>query len=77
MLALRTRPKKTRRFEDLYNEISELKKQLEATSGDSEGQDQIKAVAQERDELVEKLKEYEVIEHDLANLKKFRRKMPN
>jgi hypothetical protein len=68
----------------LKGEVDSLKAQLEeanaalegavaggGSGGDSELDAQIESVTKERDELKERLMEYEIIEEDLANLKKF------
>lgn len=68
----------------MKGEISSLKAQLEEANseldsaraagsggGDGELQAQVDKVSKERDELKERLMEYEIIEEDLANLKKF------
>lgn len=67
----------------LRSEVESLKAQLEeanqklANAGSGEGGDnseilgQLDSVTKERDELKERLMEYEIIEEDLANLKKF------
>ena len=62
----------------LRNEISSLQDQLKsakamaasAGGGDSELQSRLAEVTKERDELKERLMEYEIIEEDLANLKR-------
>jgi myosin heavy subunit len=58
----------------LNAEIVRLKKLLESASGDSSGDGALMAeldsVKAERDELKERLMEYEIIEEDLANLKR-------
>lgn len=61
----------------LKEEIERLKAELEAAKanagaggGDEALQGQLDAVTKERDELKEKLQEYEIIEDDLANLKR-------
>lgn len=61
----------------LKDEIKRLKKELSEASESSgssasdEGlEEQLSAVTQERDELKERLMEYEIIEEDLANLKR-------
>lgn len=62
------------------DEIESLKKQLEeanqkaanaANNDNSELMSQLESVTSERDELRERLMEYEIIEEDLANLKEF------
>lgn len=53
----------------LNDEIASLKEQLAAAG--SGGGAELAAVTKERDELKERLMEYEIIEEDLANLKKF------
>ncbi len=68
----------------LKSEVDSLKAQLEeanaalegavaggGSGGDGELDAQIESVTKERDELKERLMEYEIIEEDLANLKKF------
>jgi len=68
----------------LKSEVDSLKAQLEeanaalegavaggGSGGDAELDAQIESVTKERDELKERLMEYEIIEEDLANLKKF------
>ena len=60
---------------DLKAEISRLKSELESKpvaedSGGGVPEEQYNAVVKERDELKEKLQQYEIIEDDLANLKK-------
>ena len=58
----------------LKKEISTLQSQLAAakaaSGGDAALQSQLSAVTNERNELKERLKEYEIIEEDLANLKR-------
>ncbi len=53
----------------LKNEIEELKSQLVKPSANNG--DQLDSVTKERDKLKERLMEYEIIEEDLANLKRF------
>ncbi|WP_412463411.1 hypothetical protein [Halobacteriovorax sp. RT-2-6] len=61
---------------NLNSEIAQLKAQVEtlktasATAGDSSAE--VSALASERDELQARLKEYEMIEGDLADLRKFK-----
>jgi TolA-binding protein len=64
--------------ESLKAQLEEANAALEAAKaagdsggGDSELQAQVDQVTRERDELKERLMEYEIIEEDLANLKKF------
>ena len=58
----------------LKDEVASLQEQLksaQATSGgDPEAEQKLAAVSKERDELKERLMEYEIIEEDLANLKR-------
>lgn len=60
----------------LKGEIEDLKAQLQeaqasaGAGGDEALQKQLEEVTQERDELKERLQEYEIIEEDLANLKR-------
>jgi len=58
----------------LKKEISTLQSQLAAakaaSGGDAALQSQLSAVTNERNDLKERLKEYEIIEEDLANLKR-------
>ena len=58
----------------LKKEVARLQKELAAASASSGGDGAIKAelgkVTKERDELKERLMEYEIIEEDLANLKR-------
>lgn len=62
-------------YEDALKRISELEKLL-ADAGnvgdDTVLKEQLNSTVKERDELREKLKEYGVIEDDLANLKRYR-----
>jgi len=67
----------------LKSEVESLKSQLEEANsalesakasgggGDPEAEGKLDSVTKERDELKERLMEYEIIEEDLANLKKF------
>jgi hypothetical protein len=61
----------------LNDQIADLKAQLEAAKaaggggGDPEAAAKLDQITKERDELKERLMEYEIIEEDLANLKKF------
>lgn len=58
-------------IERLQAELEQLRKSSGQSSGDSsELQTQLENVTQERDELKERLMEYEIIEEDLANLKR-------
>ncbi len=70
---------KDAQIQALQTEIEELKAQLaqaqanaggDSGGGDAELQGQLSTVTKERDELKEKLQEYEIIEDDLANLKR-------
>ena len=54
----------------LQNEVERLKKELqEQGSGSSLSKDELNKLIQERDSLRDSLKEYEIIEDDLANIK--------
>jgi hypothetical protein len=55
---------------DAYARIKELEALLAKGSSDSGLAAEMQKIAKERDELREKLKEYEIIEDDLANLKR-------
>lgn len=64
--------------ESLKNQLEEANSALETAKasagdggGDPEAQAKLESVSKERDELKERLMEYEIIEEDLANLKKF------
>ncbi len=69
-------------YDIVKSEVTGLKNQLEeansalevaksAGSGDSASSAQLDQISSERDELKERLMEYEIIEEDLANLKKY------
>lgn len=56
---------------EFLKEISSLKEQLQAANSRSGGaSDQVQSLIKEKEELIVKLQEYEIIEDDLANLKK-------
>lgn len=59
---------------EAHKRIKELEAMLKDQGGDpakvSASNEELESIAKERDELKEKLKEYEVIEDDLANLKR-------
>ena len=63
---------KDRQIAELTDHIAQLRQEL-GTLGEGKGQEDLAAVAKERDELQEKLQEYEIIEHDLANLKQLQK----
>jgi len=68
-------PDNSAEIDGLKSKISELEAALAAAApagggGDEEVAKQLTEVTQERDQLKEKLQEYEIIEEDLANLKR-------
>jgi len=52
------------------DEITDLKSQIENAASDSGSGDDVVNLTKERDDLKERLMEYEIIEEDLANLKR-------
>ncbi|MCB9061213.1 MAG: hypothetical protein H6622_06805 [Halobacteriovoraceae bacterium] len=61
------------KINQLTSENSSLKSQLEqalASASNSGGGEEVQGLTKERDELKERLMEYEIIEEDLANLKR-------
>ena len=63
-------------IDELKKKLAEKEKQAESVaSSEEEGdpllQEELDKVSKERDELKERLQEYEIIEEDLANLKRF------
>ena len=63
---------KDQQIAELTDHIAQLRQEL-VTLGEGKSQEDLAAVARERDELQEKLQEYEIIEHDLANLKQLQK----
>lgn len=63
---------KEERIAELEKMLEEAKSQGSAPAGDGASSEELAAVTKERDELKEKLAQYEIIEDDLANLKRLK-----